>query len=230
MSAIMSVSIRPGDTALTRTFCLRKFTRQRPRQAQQAGLRCGVTGLTDPADVAARRHDIDDSSPAAQQHLAHHGPNAQEGAAEIGRDDIVPAFALHVDHEAVARDAGVVDEHIDRSELASHAAEECVDRHFVRDVASLGERSDVPLLDQRDGFPGSVVALPVADRDGRTAIGERDSDRAADAARAASHDGDTAFETQVHESSDDTLRPFAALSLYRTRSDHDAVVRPAAGH
>ena len=55
---------------------------------------------------------------------------------------------------------------------------------------------DAPLLDQRDGFPGSVVALPVADRDGRTAISERDRDRAADTARAASHDGDTAFETQ----------------------------------
>src|SRR3546814_1090011 len=64
--------------------------------------------------------DIDDAAEFALAHPLEDGLCHVEAAAEVHVDDFVPHLARHSLHRAVARDAGVVDQHVDRSQLAFH--------------------------------------------------------------------------------------------------------------
>src|SRR3546814_15398827 len=67
--------------------------------------------------LAVDRPDIDDPAPAAFAHAGKHRLRHVKAAAEIDVDDFLPHLVGHLQHDAVAGDAGVVDQHIDRAEI-----------------------------------------------------------------------------------------------------------------
>ncbi len=76
-------------------------------------------------------------------HALDHLPAHVEQRAEIGIDHRGPLFRLHAVQLGVARDAGIVDQHVDRSELGLD----------LLDAGGAGvERRDVPLVDVDAGF------------------------------------------------------------------------------
>ena len=48
-------------------------------------------------------------------HVGHHLLGDVEQLVQVGVDDRVPVVARHLEEHAVARDAGVVDQHVDRA-------------------------------------------------------------------------------------------------------------------
>ncbi len=93
------------------------------READDAGFGGGVVRL---ARVARGAHDggnVDDRAAL----LAHHGHVRRlaevERALQVRVDHVVPVRLPHAEQEPIPRDAGVVDEHVERSEVLRH----CVD-------------------------------------------------------------------------------------------------------
>jgi hypothetical protein len=78
-----------------------------------AGLGRRVVGLARLALGAVDRADVDDAAPALFDHVAHHLLGDVEHAVQVGLDDRAPVFGRHLQEHAVARDAGVVDQHVD---------------------------------------------------------------------------------------------------------------------
>jgi hypothetical protein len=96
----MSVSMKPGATALTVMF-------------EQPALRRGVVGLADVAPLADDRRDVHDPAVVVLDHVRQRGLGHEEGAREVDREDLVPVLVVHLEHRLVDRDAGVVDEHVE---------------------------------------------------------------------------------------------------------------------
>ena len=80
----------------------------------------GVTGDTHDAG------DVDDASARASHDLAR-SLRGEEDARQVGVDHLLPLLGLHAHHEVVARDSGVVDEHVDASECGLGLLEKAVD-------------------------------------------------------------------------------------------------------
>jgi hypothetical protein len=93
------------------------FLRQGHGEAVHAGLGGRVVGLAGLALLAVDRADLDDAAPALFHHARHHLLGDVEHAVQVGVDHGVPVLRRHLQEHAVARDAGVVDQHVDRAVL-----------------------------------------------------------------------------------------------------------------
>src|SRR5690606_17021006 len=106
-----------------------------------------------------------------------------EATAEVDAYDRIPILETHLEQRAVARDAGVVDQHVDRSD-------------FLRHAAATGERgcmiANIPFVCRNAGLLGEGARLFVIAgivRGDRQALGlKRLADRPADAACAPGDD------------------------------------------
>src|SRR3546814_2479753 len=105
-----------------------------------AGLGGGVVGLAVLALLAVDRTDLDDPAPLAFAHAFDHRAGDVEHRVEVGVDDLLPLLRAHLVEGAVAGDAGVVDQDVDRAELLPDLAHH---RHGVlgRGTVPLGKRS-----------------------------------------------------------------------------------------
>src|SRR6185503_15620512 len=116
--------------------------------AVDARLGGGIVHLAVLAGLTVDRTDVDDTAIFARAHPFPHRLGHVEAAAEIDVDHLVPRLAAHPLHRAVARDAGIVDQNVDRSEVAlylldtSHAGVEVGHVPFVGlDAGALAERT-----------------------------------------------------------------------------------------
>src|SRR5581483_1580589 len=110
-------------------------------------------------------------------------------ALEVDLDDPVPELLVGLDERLEVVPAGVVDEHVDFSELGPHLRDPGRDAGAVGHVEPDAERSVAGRTDRLSGLLSSG-AVEVGDRDG-TAVGrQRVDDRTADPARAAGDQGD----------------------------------------
>ena len=89
------------------------FLCQGLREADVAGFRCRVVDLAHLAFLAIDRRDVDDATELPCAHAFPNLPGDVEEAVEVGADDFVPLLLRHLVKHDVARDAGIVDEHID---------------------------------------------------------------------------------------------------------------------
>src|SRR5580700_6085662 len=89
--------------------------RERHREAVDAGLGGRVVGLPKLAALAVHRGDVDDAPPAALDHTVDHLLGDVKQRVEVGLDDRVPCLVGHLLERAVAGNAGVVDEDVDRT-------------------------------------------------------------------------------------------------------------------
>ena len=128
----MSVSIGPGQTALTRTV-RRQLDRHRARQVDHAALGRAVHRAARVAHDAGLRGDVDDvAAPLAQRRQRRLG--GEERALQVDVDGLVPECLVAVLHQHFAEDAGIVDEHVEPAEGG--------ERRLHRGPAA-GDRADV---------------------------------------------------------------------------------------
>ena len=115
------------------------FERQRPGEAEDAGLRRAIGAASRQADKSRGRGDADDGAAlAARRHARHRFGRAEEEAGEVRRDDRRPVGERNFPDEADALDAGVVDEDVDLARLRIDRLERVgyargIGRHRLRD-------------------------------------------------------------------------------------------------
>mgnify|MGYP000903184881 CR=1 FL=1 len=80
----------------------------------QAGLGGGIIALAGIARRAYDGADRDDSAVAAAHHRLHGGARQAEGRGQVDGEHAVPILVLEAHEQVVARDAGIVDEDVDR--------------------------------------------------------------------------------------------------------------------
>jgi hypothetical protein len=107
-------------------------------EAVDAGLGGGVVDLAVLAGLAVDGADVDDAPEAALAHASMHRVSTVEAGAEVGVDDLVPLLVGHLVHGAVAGDAGVVDQDVDRPEVLLDLGDAGCDRVVVADVELVG--------------------------------------------------------------------------------------------
>ena len=89
--SVMSVSIRPGATALTVTPRRATSAATRLGEADQAGLRGRVVGLAGVGPQADDRGDVDDAPEAGAQHRPQRAAGEPEGGGEVGVEHARPS-------------------------------------------------------------------------------------------------------------------------------------------
>src|SRR5207249_2599172 len=126
------------------------------------------------------RGDVDDAPVLALHHLRGEGAAAQELAGEVDLEHALPFLDGIVRGGNVqARDAGVVDEHVDPAEVGERLCRRAFYRRGIRDVDGAGLRGRVPDAGPR---AGGLEAL---------------RNRRADALQAAGDDGGAPFEIEL---------------------------------
>ena len=116
IAAVMSVAMKPGATALTVMPRAANSRAAGLREADDAGLRRRVVGLAGVAHEADDGRDVDDAAGAFLEHDLRHGLRDMDHALEVRIEDGGEIFFLHAHEKAVARDACVIDEDVDRTE------------------------------------------------------------------------------------------------------------------
>ncbi|MFM1944052.1 MAG: hypothetical protein RI897_3034 [Verrucomicrobiota bacterium] len=133
--------------------------------------------------------DIDDTAGALADEFPDEGAGAEEAAFEVGIDDRVPVFVAHAHEEAVAGDAGVIDEDIDAAPFLEDGFGGLLDVGCVGDVGGDGEAASAGFGDFLGGFFGVGGSAGDAGDVG-TFGGEFEGDGLADASAGSGYDGD----------------------------------------
>src|SRR4029077_8841941 len=121
-----------GDAALG------VLERERLGEADIAGLGGRIIDLAELTLLAVDRGDVDNAAEFAGAHALDHRARHVEQRAEIGVDDRVPLIERHFVESAVLGDAGIVDEHVHRTEIGFD---------LLDAGGTVVERTDVPFID-----------------------------------------------------------------------------------
>jgi hypothetical protein len=117
----VGVAISRGDRVHGDVLA-RPFERQRPREPENARLGGRVIRLSELALLAVDRADVDDAAECALAHPFDHVAAHVEHRAEVRVDHFPPLLGAHAMQCRVARDAGVVDQDLDRPQIGFDAA------------------------------------------------------------------------------------------------------------
>ena len=134
-----------------------QLARERPGEADERALGCGVVDLTRRAVEPDHARDQDDAPPLGAQHPLRRALDDAERAAEVRRDDAVEVVLGHAQQQRVLRDAGIGDDDLDRTQLLLDLGERGVDGSGIRHIGADGERAFRALT--RAGGHGDLVAL-----------------------------------------------------------------------
>ena len=88
-----------------------------------------------------------------------------EGRLEVDVDHQVPLLLGHTHHQAVARDACVIDQHVDTAEVSEHLLDQLVGVIEVSRVGGIGLSLDAEPLELLDEGLYGLVYLEVSDDD-----------------------------------------------------------------
>ena len=135
----------------------RAFERQRPGEADHAGFGRAVIGEAELALLAVDRGDVDDAAEAPLAHAVDHRPGHVEQRVEIGADHLLPLLVRHLLEHGVARDAGIVDQHLDRADLVL----DIDDALLAGDIVAHVPFKDRDLGFLLEGLGGVVVAAVI---------------------------------------------------------------------
>src|SRR5713101_6288766 len=152
--------------------------RERLGEANVAGLGRRIIDLAELALLTVDRRDVDDTAELAGAHPLNHLARHVEQRTEIGIDHRIPLLERHLVEGAILGDAGIVDQHVDRTQI----------RFDLLDASGAAvERTDVPFIDGDAGlglefFRRGVIAC-VARRDLVACGLQRLADRSPNASR-----------------------------------------------
>ena len=188
----------PGETALTRTPCGASSLASAFGERGQRRLRRGVhAGAWTAAVVPGYRHDVDDGATPSLDHRGGHGLRGEHGAGKVQRHNLVEALLGDFENPKPRDErSGVVDEDVDRPELAGNAIDERVDIFTAAHISPHREcrtsRCANPIARVFGALPVSVVAEGDACPEGR----QRLRRRRANTRRRAGDEGDSAREIE----------------------------------
>jgi hypothetical protein len=114
-----------------------RFERKGTGESELSSLGSRIVGLAELALLPVDRGYVDDAAELARPHPFDHWPAHVEQCIKIGLDDLVPMLPGHLVQGTVADDAGVIHQHLDRSERG-------LDRPDTRDASV--EITGVPLV------------------------------------------------------------------------------------
>ncbi len=141
------------------------------------------------------RSGVDDPAPLARLHAGQRGADRMEGRAHVDRDDLVPLLDREFLDRRDELDAGIVDEDVDRAELALGIRDHLGDLVALGHVGGRIERLDAelgldagPLLFDRGGIAETV------DHQRRAFARESPRDRQADTAGRTRYDSNLALQ------------------------------------
>src|SRR5581483_5290005 len=177
-----------GRDRVHRDLPARVLACDRLRQADHRRLRGRIVRLAGIPHHADDRGDINDAAEALLRHRLQDRLGAVERAVEIHLKDQVPVLLAHPQQEAVARDAGIVDEDVDPAPLLEDLVDHRLDVARVGDVHLEIERAAAELLDRGDGLFGAP-GIQIGDDDVGASLREGFGNGAADALRRAGDDG-----------------------------------------
>src|SRR6267142_1592950 len=170
---------RGGRHAVDQHAGLGKLLAERLGERDQSALGRSVGGRVGIAFLAGDRGDVDDAAVAGLHHVRYHGAAAEKRAIEVDIDDALPlAHRIVDDRHARAGDTGVIDQHVDASELGDGSLYSAVYRRLISDV------------DAR-------LAVEIPDCDFRARCLQALGDRGADALHAAGDDRSAAGEIEL---------------------------------
>jgi hypothetical protein len=127
------------------------------------------------------------AAPATLDHAVRDGLGHVEHGVEVGLHDRIPIDLVHLLEGHVARDAGVVDQHVDGAHFLHDLGHASLGRIVVRHVAFIG--LEVVTLIAHRGQPafGLLAARRVRRHDLVAERSQLDADRFTQAAHAAGH-------------------------------------------
>ena len=123
-----------GRHAVHGDIAAAQFARQRTGHAGHAGLGGSVVGLARVARGAHHAGDADDAPVALLHHGLNGGTADTKHRLEIGVEHGVPVVVLHAHGQLVARDAGVVHQHMQAALALDDAVDQRLDRCGVGHV------------------------------------------------------------------------------------------------
>src|SRR5690606_21527407 len=165
---------------------LRALLRQRLGKAVDAGLGSGVVDLAILPGLSVDGPDVDDAAPAAFDHSGKACFRHVEATAKVDAHDVVPVFEGHPGERAVAGDAGIVYDDVDRADFFGDARAAVEARLMVAHVPFIGPNAGA------FGESLRLFVVPGVVDDHRDAIGLKSQrDCFSDAAAAAGDDCDT---------------------------------------
>ena len=148
-------------------------------EADEAGFGGGVVGLAGGADFADNGGDVDDATGAGFHHGRDDSLGEQEGAGEVGAEDVIEVGELHAEGESVFGDAGVVDEDVDGAEVGEDLFGGGLDGVFAGDVECVGAGGSAG-GGNLGGYGFEFVEGASREGDGGAGFGEREGAGAAD--------------------------------------------------
>ena len=162
-------------------------------QTDHTGFRGRVVGL---AGIAVYAHDgghVDDAAAALTHHDRRHGMDEVVGRLEIDVDHHIPLFLIHLEHQAVAGDAGIVHQHIDAAEILHDLVNHLMGLLEVGGIGSVGLAAHAQSKYFVLRILGIVVDGQIRKSDVGAVLCEAKGDRTADTARSSRHHSDFSF-------------------------------------
>src|SRR5439155_10295161 len=176
--------------------------RDRLGKADDAELRRGVIRLAEVPDQARGRGHVDVAARLLRLEMRRSGARDVERAVEVHLDDRAPFLDRHIEEEAVAQDAGVIDHHIELSKRIDRGLDNPVGRFPLGDAVGVRDRRAAGGADLVDHLLRRAGVAAFAFHRGADIVhqhacaggGEREREIAADAAARAGDERGFTFE------------------------------------
>jgi hypothetical protein len=122
------------------------------RQPDQAELRGALRGHVRVAAHAVDRRDVDDAAAAPLGHAGERGAAERRRGGQVRRDDPIPFRGGELEERPPDEHAGVVDEHVERTELRLRPGDALLRGAGPRDVLGDRQRGAAELADLSRGL------------------------------------------------------------------------------
>ena len=167
-------------------------------------LLAAVIRLTRVADQSDDRADVDDPTAPLLDHRPHQGLHKIERAFQVRVQDRVPIFNRHPHAQSVARDAGVVHQNVDATEVFQNLCADFLHGGMIGDIDGIGLRR---IRARRIDFVGGFLRVGFGAADGsdaRAFTGQTHGDGMPNSPPRSCDHRDLIFES--HKARDDRLR------------------------
>src|SRR5579864_8302225 len=174
--------------------------RNAARQPDDAHLGRHVVGLTEIADQARCRRHVHEAAGILLAEVRRAGAAHVEAAVQVHADHVGPVRPAHAVKDAIAQNAGIVDQNVDPAERIERRLDDLIGIAGLADRERRGDGRAAGFLDLVDdglgrsgiGAGAFEAGADIADHDARTLLRHEQRNAAADAPTGARHDGDFA--------------------------------------
>src|SRR5215204_2808977 len=140
--------------------------------------------------------DVNDSAAPLSEHAWQDGTGAEERAAKIRSDHLVPHFRRHVREVGLGENASVVNEDVNAAELFQHGINHALHVALLGNISLDRNGLLTERTNGRNDLLGGARTSPVVDSDARSRCSKRLSDTSANTPTCPGYQSD--FAAQIH--------------------------------